>query len=157
MDTPLIRKARVEDFIAVQKLCDELIHFSSNYDPNYNLKWSFEENGIKYIKSRISGKKRVCFVADAGGALVGYITGSMLTIEPWRPFLRAEVENLYVIETFRHKGVGKRLMKKFKEWSKAKGATRIIVSTMSNDQNDAVNFYKRNMFNPLHIILESHL
>jgi GNAT superfamily N-acetyltransferase len=149
-----IRKAYKEDFKFVQQLCDELIKLSNKFDPNYNINWSFEPAGIKYITSRMRGRKYICLVAILNEEIIGYLTGAVLKMDAWRPIKRVELENLYIKSNYRKMGIGTNLKQEFIKWAKLKGAKRCTVIALAKDEH-AISFYKKNEFSPLHLKLEA--
>ncbi len=156
MQPLIIRKATADDLSYVQQLCDELIQVSNTFDPHYNLRWSFEPDGIKYLTSRIFDIQCVCFLAIWEERIVGYVTGAVLPIRLWRPIKQIELENLYIQKNYRKKGIGTRLVKELFLWGKEQKAQRVVVTTEAIDKH-AIAFYQRNNFSPLHLKLEAVL
>ena len=110
-------------------------------DKLLNSKWTYEE-GKKFLKTHIKDKNSIFLVAESDSELVGYLTGSEIKIQSWRPVRRTEIEELFVKKDFRNKGVGRRLVKKFIGWSKKKGVRRILVIVYSKNKK-GINFYKK--------------
>jgi len=151
-----IRKATIRDLPELTEMSAALIRSDAQFDDALTDRWSYDEEGQKYLKKRIRGRKGICFVAEIDGKVVGYATGALLSIENWRPVSRAELDNLYVSGEYRSKGVGASLIGAFIEWSKEKKVDRVVLHAVAQNEQ-AVSFYQRNSFVPQHLIFETIL
>src|SRR5260221_389917 len=134
-----IRKATIEDLPRVQQLSQEL--FLSDYprDPLLNKEWSYNEDGKTSFLKRITEENRFCFVAELGGEIIGYTTGSVMEILSWRPVKRLEMENLIVTEKYRGQGIGEKLAQKVFDLGKQLGMERVMVAAYATNDG-AVKF-----------------
>ena len=149
-----VRKARIEELSMVQKLSEGLFTSDGHRDKWLNHKWSFGEAGKKFFTRRISEPECICLVAELEGKVVGYLAGIVKEVESWRPVKRTELENMFVEEEVRSRGVGKELIKEFLKWSREKGAERAeVCAYASNDK--AIGFYQRENFVPYSLVLEA--
>lgn len=151
-----IRKATIADLPRVQELSQELFSVELQRDSLLNMDWSLGEEGRKTFLSRITDKNRFCFVAEAGGEVVGYATGSVLPILAWRAVKRLELENLIVTEKYRGKKVGEKLARTVFDLGKSLGMQRVMVSAYAANDG-AITFYKRVGFVPDSLQLEKDL
>jgi GNAT superfamily N-acetyltransferase len=152
-----IRKANMNDLITVQDLNHKLFLWDLERDPKLNIDWPYQEAGESYFKRRISGEHGVCFVAEQGGKIVGYVAGSVKKeIDSPDTVLRSELENIYIEEQARGKGAGKLLTQELITWCKQNGAKSILVSAYYYN-HDAVRFYQNNGFKPYSVKLEQDL
>ncbi len=152
-----IRKANDADLKVVQDLNYKLFLWDFDRDPTLNINWPHEEPGRSYFVRRISGEHGVCFVAEYDGKLIGYAAGSVeKEISPIATILRGELENIYVEEKFRSKGVGKLLTNALVDWCQQQGAQAMTVSAYFYNEA-AVEFYKACGFKPLELKLEKDL
>lgn len=158
MEKLIIRQAKIEDLKTIQDLNYGLFQTEKDRDPYLNHQWSHREYGEKYFRSRIANKKgsKVCFVAEIKGEIIGYLAGSVLEIELWRPAKRTELENIFVKEKYRDRKAGTLLVEKFIEWSKGKGVSLIKVTAYASNEK-AVSFYKKNGFLPQSLTLETKI
>jgi GNAT superfamily N-acetyltransferase len=137
-----IRVSRPEDLAAVQNLNHELFEHDHPYDAYLEMSWPYnKETGGAYFADRVSGRSGVCFVADSGGKLVGYLAGDVKANEQYRSGRRAELENMFVSEPARRAGVGTALVSRFRDWCREQGADEIYVSAYF-DNDEAVEFYR---------------
>lgn len=152
-----IRKAKVADLKTLQQLSAKLINSDNRFNNVQNLrKWSLSEDGEKYLLCRIRGKKGACFVAEREGEIVGYISGGVVKIQKWRPFKKAEVDNIYVKENYRNHKIGSALMDIFINWAKSKGMEKVFLYAM--EQNvDAIRFYQNKLYDKFQLILEREI
>jgi ribosomal protein S18 acetylase RimI-like enzyme len=153
-----IRKATIKDLDKVQELNHKLfVKEHAEYDSLLNLDWTFGKEGTEYYTKRILHDDGCVFVAIINDEIIGYICGGIKKAEKYRNLpIVAELENTYVLEEFRSKGVGKKLYKEFIKWCKSKnvGIVRVEASA-SNSQ--AIKFYRNNGFKDYTLILESDL
>jgi ribosomal protein S18 acetylase RimI-like enzyme len=156
MSSPLISRAKLTDLPKLQELSSALLEFEHPLDPHGLPNWSFSEHGKKYLTKRIRGRNGVCFVAKVNGEIVGYTTGGVLKIQNWRPFRRAEMENLFIREEYRRQGLGPLLINEFLKWCAARKVERVIVYTLAKNDR-AVKFYEANEFEKYVTILERTL
>ena len=153
----VIRKAKSDELRLIQDMNYKLFVWDHDRDPALNIQWPYEEAGEKYFKEKISGESGVCFVAEENGRLLGYVAGRVDTqIDKTDTLLRSELENIYIEESARSNGVGKRLTEAFIDWCKENGSQSTVVSAYSSN-TDAVIFYESCGFKPYALKLEKHL
>ncbi len=152
-----VRKAAINDLKIIQDLNHKLFLWDYDRDPNLKTEWPYQEAGENYFKRRITGEHGVCFVAEQDGRIVGYVAGSVKKeIDKPDTILRSELENIYIEDDSRNKGIGKLLTQELIEWCKANGAENIIVSAYYHNK-DAISFYENSGFKPYTITLEMDL
>jgi ribosomal protein S18 acetylase RimI-like enzyme len=147
-----IRKAKASELKTIQNLNYALFQSDKHRDEFLNLNWPYKE-GKKVFEKMIKGGNNLCLVAELKGEVIGYLAGSICKIESWRPIKRAELENMFVKEKYRSKGVGSKLVKEFFKWSKSKGAKRAMVQAYSTNAK-AIKFYKKTGFDPFSLSQE---
>lgn len=153
----VIRKAHAEDLEPIRRLNHALFLWDYPHDTALHTNWPLEESGAEYFRKRISEETGECFVADDDGAVVGYVTGHVdAGIDPTDTLLRCELDNIYVEDTYRGRGVGRQLVSKLDAWCKSKGAESIVVVAYSENL-DAIEFYKSYGFTPYTVKLERKL
>lgn len=156
----LIRKGAIKDLKAVQEL--NLLLFKKEqkeYEPAYNLKWTFGPVGTEVFTRNLSEKDRCAFIAEINGKVIGYIAGRLLSTDRYASRTVenfAEIDNMFVLEKYRGKGIGTQLVKAFLKWSKARKVDRIKVVTAAKNKKGQ-NFYKQNGFKEHDIVLEAKL
>ncbi len=145
------------DLQIIQKLNHDLFISDSSSDPELNLNWPLEKDGEDYFRRMINEEIGICFVAEDGNEVIGYLAGCISTrTNSARPVKRSEVENMLVREDYRSKGIGSNLIRIFLKWSKEKGVDKaFVIAYAPNDK--AIKFYERNNFHPYSIELEQDL
>lgn len=140
-----IKPAEIEDVPAIQKLCKELFlnEVQKGFDNNLDANWSLSKKGKKEIKQRILSNNSCGFVVKIDNRIIGYLIGLILEEETGRSSSKyAELEHMYVNPKYRSLGIGKKLVNKFKTWSKSK-KLKIMKVNVSYKNEDAINFYKK--------------
>lgn len=155
-----IRKAVVGDLKVVQELNQMLFEKEhGEYDSLLDLDWVFSEEGTKYYKDKISKKDNCVLVAVVDGKVVGYLCGGLMKAGAYcrlRSLVAAELENTFVLEEFRGKGIGQKFYDEFVEWCKGKNVKKIMVDASAG--NDlAMKFYRKNGFKDYSLTLEADL
>lgn len=109
-----------------------------------------------YFETFIGGASTAVFLAEEGQAVAGYLecrysAGTRLT-----PASRAELEGIYVRESFRGRRVGSSLIEAFFGWAKEKGAGRASVSAYYSNES-ARRLYERFGFTSKSVTLDLSL
>ena len=106
---------------------------------------------------RIERNDGITLIAREDGEAVGYLVGGMVTPEDYRTITSvAELENMYVNESVRGKGVGGKLVKQFEDWCAEKGVQRIRV-VASSGNSSAIKFYEAHGAKAVSVVLEKTL
>lgn len=151
---PSIRRAAAGDFDAIVRLDGELFESDRRYDPTLDPRWTHSEAGRAFFRERIEGTDGVCFVAEAGGELLGYLCGAMIEAEDYRTVRRlAELECMYVRPEARGRRIGERLARAFLDWAREEAAERVRVVACAANAG-AVRFYRRLGFGDYDLTLE---
>lgn len=154
----IIRKATIKDLFNVQELNLELFKKEhKEYDPTLNLNWTFGKIGTKYFKERISRRNSCVLVAIVGEQVVGYLCGGLKKAETYRNLpITAELENIFILDGYRSKGMGKKLYREFIKWCRGKHVRKIRVNAFVKNKL-AIKFYKVNKFKEYSLNLEADL
>jgi len=95
-------------------------------------------------------------VSEDKGIIVGYSTFAIKDLPAWRLVRVAELENLFVTEKSRSKGVGQLLIDDFFLWARMNKADKACVNVFFTNDG-AIKFYKRHGLKEYDLILEMHL
>lgn len=154
----IIKTATMDDLQKVQELNLKLFEKEQKeFDSLLNLDWTFGKTGTKYYQDRISKDDGCVFVAIVDDKIVGYLCGGLTKAEDYRILpIVAELENTFVLDEFRSKGIGKQLYDKFIDWCKTKNVGKIRVEASAQNEL-AIKFYRNNNFKDYTLILESDL
>ena len=154
-----IERAGVADLETIQKLNQELCAKEhTEYDETINPDYPFTEKGEAYFKGRIESEDGFVVLAkDESGTPVGYLVGGMAHPEDYRTVESfAELENMFVGESARGKGVGGKLVNQFREWCNERNV-QIIRIEASAENTEAIEFYKRHGSKVMNVTLEMNL
>ena len=153
-----IRGARPGDLPRIQEL--NLLLFKKEhveYDKTLECDWTFGEEGTQYFRDRIEKEGCCALVATKGGAIIGYMVGGISESESYRKASKsAELENMFTLDEFRGKGIGKALLGGFFDWCKAKKVDRVKV-VASSENKRGVEFYRRLGFRDYSLTLEKEI
>lgn len=146
-----MRKATMEDLKKIQELNSELfIKEFREYDNSLNVKWSFEKFGENYFKDAI--KDEYVVVATDNEEIVGYLAGSIDVEKSYNINKIAELDNMFIKESYRKCGVGTKLIQSFISFCNDKEISDIRV-TASFKNKEAIQFYMKNGFEEFELTL----
>ena len=136
-----IRKARKEDMKAVQDLRYKLSKYEKDIGLNIAVpEWCYTEVGEKDYNYFLN--KQFIYVAEEDEKIIGFITGEILSKKEWYTVQLGTINNLYVLEDYRHKGIGKQLMQTMMNSFIEKGIETFELYAFSNNV-DALKFYEK--------------
>lgn len=139
-----IRRARLDDIPQLITLRTAFFLTYQNLDKYLNQDWP-KKSGKRFFRKRITKEEWICFVAETENTLVGFLTGTIKPLKPYRPIKTAELESIYLQEKYRGKNIGEKLLKVFFAWSKKHHAQQIVVYAYAGDLK-AIRFYLKNGF-----------
>ena len=153
-----IRKATIKDLKDIQEL--SLLLFKKEHkqwDKLLDLNWTFGKKGTSFFKESINGSKNCVFVALDNDKIVGYLAGGETKGEEYRKLPKiAELDNMFILKKYREHGIGTRLYDSFIKWCKKRKVKIMKVeATAQNEQ--AINFYRKNKFKDYTLVLERKL
>jgi ribosomal protein S18 acetylase RimI-like enzyme len=148
-----IRKAEINDLETIRKLSLMLFDKEKKeYDIYLDMEWTYSDAGKKHFVNRI--KKGCTLIVEVDGKMVGYLAGGIAKAYPYRTVKDVgEIDSMYVMDEYRNKGIGSKLVTLFFEWCNEKGLTHIKVEASAQNIN-GIKFYKKMGFNDYTLILE---
>ena len=136
-----IRKARKEDMKAVQDLRYKLSKYEKEIGLNIAVpEWGYTEVGERDYNYFLN--KQFIYVAEDNQKIVGFITGEILSKKEWYTVQLGTINNLFVLEEYRGKGIGKKLMETMMDAFKEKGINNFELYALNNNEN-ALKFYEK--------------
>jgi GNAT superfamily N-acetyltransferase len=99
-------------------------------------------DAVPYFETFIGGESTDVFLAEENGTVAGYLGARYSAGNLRRPASTAELEAMYVRESFRGRQVGGLLITAFFGWAKEKGAGRAAVSAFHANES-ARRLYER--------------
>lgn len=153
-----IKTATITDLKKVQELSLKLFEKEyKEYDPLLDLDWTFGKIGTKFFKDRITKDDGCVLIAIVENKVVGYLCGGIKKAESYRKLpIIAELENTFVLEDFRSKGIGRKLYSAFVRWCKNKGVGKIKIEASAQNEL-AIKFYRNNNFKDYTLVLETDI
>ena len=153
-----ISRATILDLETVQRL-NAMLCAKENveYDQTIDADYPFSKSGEEYFRSRIESPDALVLIAKEGENSIGYLVGGIAEPEDYRKVMKiAELENMYIEEDFRGKGIGGKLSKQFEDWCKERKVQRIRY--VASAQNlEAIKFYEAHGSKKVNITLEKEL
>ena len=141
----LIRKAERRDIEALGRLGATMIRVHHAFDDKRFLApMEGTERGYGgFLVSRIDDPDSCVFVAEDGGAVVGYIYAALEPMS-WMELRGAGgiVHDVLVAETARHRGVATSLMQAAIRWLREHGAPQVVLMTAARNEA-AHNLFRR--------------
>jgi len=149
-----IREATMNDLDMILEMNEALFVYDSQFDDTLDKSW-VARDGKEYFSSRV--EEGSAWVATVDDVIVGYLVGSLTEGEDYRQKLViAELENMFIDEDSRRKGIGKGLYTKFEKWARDKKADRLKVVASAMNHN-AIGFYEERGFEDYTLTMERKL
>lgn len=149
-----ILKAGIEKLSDIQRLNQLLFKYELKWHPDYDVNWPYTDKGTKYFSDRLNGINGIVFAAFENDVVVGYLAGGAIDTYSFRTVGKiAELENMFVLEKFRSKGIGSQLINAFVLWCKEQNVEIIKVDSVFENVT-AIEFYKENKFLEHNVQLE---
>ena len=150
-----IRRGVITDLEQVQYLNHQLFELEfANYDKDLKVDWSLGDSAAEYFKELIVN--HIIYVAEINSEVVGYIAGRIIYEDSYIFNKFVELENMFINECYQRLGIGGKLLNCLKNDCKEKNAKSIkVVASYGNNQ--AINFYKKNLFENKDVVLLSNL
>ncbi len=153
----IIKRAKINDLETVQQFGYRLLEYErNNWDPDLELDWPFSEQGKDAYTKAINDGYTI--IAEIDGRPVGFLIGSIRRPKAGtaRQITAAQLENIFVNEDARVKGVGKKLAEEFKKYCLAEKVDKLNV-VVNSENVGAIEFYKKIGFLPSRMILSQDL
>lgn len=150
-----IRKATIDDLEAIQELNNDLFKLEkANYDTTLVVDWPFTETGKSYFIDLIHN--HYIIVAEDNNIIIGYLAGSINEKGSYTEVQYGEINNMLVKDEYRGYGVGKLLIKNFKEFCRTNNINNMKVMASYKNRN-AIEFYHKNGFEEFEVTLTTKI
>ncbi|MCL2737243.1 MAG: GNAT family N-acetyltransferase [Alphaproteobacteria bacterium] len=147
----IIQKATLQNLQDIQNLNNKLFDLElSNSDPDLIPGWPLSLAGEAYFKDMI--ESHFVLIARDNDETVGYFAGTIGIKEVYSTGELAEIDNMFILESHRGRGIGKMFFDAFRTECAAHGTTDIRV-TASAKNIDAVRSYEKWGFTPKNVTL----
>lgn len=143
-----VRPARKEDIDQISDLVLRLKKLNEEFDPLYTVRQEAPEIVRKYISDSINREDIIVLVAESSGRVVGVIRAEIRSRIFYEPLIAGVITDLYVLPSFRRRGVGEALISSLTKILKARGI-RLVSAEFPPMNKIAVEFYTNLGFKPL--------
>lgn len=154
-----ICSAEKEDFEAIQKLNSLLFkREQQKFDPTLDVSWPFSVDGKKYFQKILTGRESQAWLAKDDNETIGYLIAKIASKVPKSRTIkkRAILDSMFILKSYRHQGIGSRLIKKFIDWAKENRVDNVRVTAFARNE-EAIGFYRQNGFQDYNLTLEINL
>ena len=136
-----IRSAKKEDIKDIQDLRYLLAKYEKDLGLNIVVpEWGYTEAGEKDLDYFLN--QQYIYVAEENEQIVGFITAEVLKKKVWYNVPLGSINNIFVLEEYRGKGIGKALMKTMMNTLQDVGITNIQLEAYSKNSK-AIKFYEK--------------
>ena len=140
-DNMKIRSAKKEDIKDIQDLRYLLAKYEKDLGLNIVVpEWGYTEAGEKDLDYFLN--QQYIYVAEENEQIVGFITAEVLKKKVWYNVQLGSINNIFVLEEYRGKGIGKALMKTMMNTLQDVGITNIQLEAYSKNSK-AIKFYEK--------------
>lgn len=137
-----VRPAQRRDVEAIVDLWAEMMHLHGGLDDRFRFAADAPRAMDQHVRRCLRSRQARVFVADAGGALVGYVLAELHVRLPIYPVGRyGFVSDLIVHEPYRRRGIGKLLAERAIAWLRSEGVTSAELYAAEANP-DAVAFWR---------------
>ena len=155
MDNLVIRKASMDDLNIIQKLNNQLFELEKeNFASTLVKDWPLTLEGKNYFQSLINNNYVILAILDE--EIVGYLAGSINEQGSYEKIKYGEINNMFIKDTCRGFGIGKKLISCFKEYCRQNNIYNLKV-TVSFKNKNAIEFYRKNGFLEFDLILTTNI
>ncbi len=143
-----IRPARKEDMEQISDLVLRLKKLNEEFDPLYTVRQEAPEIARKYVSDSLDKDDVVLLVAESSGKVVGAIRAEIRSRIFYEPLIAGVITDLYVLPSYRRKGVGEALISALTKILRSRGI-RLVSAEFPPMNKIAVEFYTNLGFKPL--------
>ena len=130
-----IEQATSSDMSDIQYLFRKMFEI---YHVDQNIEYPYTEDGINYLKNCI--QHQIALIAKHNDTTIGFVTGEIENALPFKSYhQQGHIHNLYVMDEYRNRGIGKGLVLLFIQKCHEKDVHRIVAD--SDDQESLRRFY----------------
>jgi ribosomal protein S18 acetylase RimI-like enzyme len=136
LDEVSVRRANEQDLEEVGRLAARLVRDHHEADPERFFRPEQVESGYAWwLGQELGNRGAVVMVAERGGRVVGY-TYSALRERDWNMLIdeHAMLHDIFVLETERRGGIGRKLLTETLNALEALGARRIVLNTRNGNE-----------------------
>ncbi len=152
----MIRRAEIDDFKVIKHFEDELLKMHRLNRPDIFI----DGDPLPYelYQRKINDDRFIYLVYEEDDKVIGYITASYFEYrnELLKPLKGFHINEIYVEEDMRHKGIGHKLIKTLEDMIKENGIDRLELSVWAFNA-EAIKFYDHIGFSIKNYALEKKI
>jgi ribosomal protein S18 acetylase RimI-like enzyme len=154
-DDLVIKQGTINDLDTICELNKALFleEYEAGRDKILDITWPDSGKGQDYYQKSLTNAAKIVLIALVKNNPIGYIIASSLGKYEYRKHICGEIENMYLVPSFRGKGYGKVLVDHAVIFLKSKGVKRVYVSAYSRNEK-AIAFYDQCGFRLLDVGME---
>jgi diamine N-acetyltransferase len=140
-----LRQATALDYVPLLELFDEIDVLHRNQLPQFFHRPDGPAREQEFFQEVLNDEKAVIFVIEQDADLVGFVHVIVKDSPPipiMVPRRYAVIDTLMVRACSKHQGFGRMLVKTAEDWSKAMGATSVVLNVYEFNQS-AISFYEK--------------
>jgi ribosomal protein S18 acetylase RimI-like enzyme len=130
-----IRRASIRDLDQLTALWRAINAHHSHLDPLFTERSEAAAEARELVRAQLADADMAFFVSERAGELVGFCA---VRIDRAPPILveveRAQITDLYVVETLRRRGIARALVAAALEWVRARRVARVEVRVVSGNR-----------------------
>ena len=130
-----IRKAKLTDIKQVTNLCLAMQEYHVAFDEGFTLTKNAREGIAWFLKRCVRSRTKLLIVAEDDGRITGY-TLAMLSSRP--PIFRRRefgfIEDVFVSEEYRHKGIAKLMLEAAYLWFRKRGVSEVVLTVHTKNK-----------------------
>ncbi|MCE4627530.1 MAG: GNAT family N-acetyltransferase [Desulfurococcales archaeon] len=125
----IVREAHEGDEAQVARLIARLKALNEELDPHYKVVENLEEVSLEYARNAIRASDMRVIVAEdtATGEIVGVLVYRLVDRVFYKPKLKAQIVDFYVVPRYRGRRIGTLLIEKAEEMARRDGAGMLTV------------------------------
>jgi predicted acetyltransferase len=142
-------KMQLSNLDNIMKLHKELLIFEKQFDKTIDLEWDYKS----YLEEKIKDNHCIKEMVTVNNEIISYFIASIKKEEEYRTIkCTLELEEIYIVERYRQKGIGAQILDKLKHIAKIMDVP-ISVKISANNKH-ALDFYRKMGLNEYEIVME---
>jgi ribosomal protein S18 acetylase RimI-like enzyme len=146
----VIRKGRIRDAEKALLIWDQFMEYHRRISAfDFEMVDNAREMWVRYFKRHVRSRIRKAIVAERDGEIVGFLLGEIQKGPPIFVTPRhAYVDSIGVLEPYKSRGIGSRMLDAFAEWAREQ-AMPYITLYVAVENDSAKHFYEKHGFRPM--------
>ena len=136
-----IRRATPRDIKGILPVWGQLAEYHSGLDAAFTPSEHWSREYAAYLRTLMSRDDAIAVVASNDEEIVGYAVGRITTLPAFfATRYRGYIHDVYVMEPYRRRGVGRRLVAEILTWLRQHGVSMVELTVAA--RNEAIPFWE---------------